>query len=72
MYDARDYETRIWWSKEDQLFLAQCVELPGMMAHGETREAAAQSIQSALEGLVAWKEERGEELPAPVRLAVTV
>jgi len=34
------YETLIWWSEQDQLFLAKTLELLGCMAHGETREEA--------------------------------
>jgi predicted RNase H-like HicB family nuclease len=68
MYEAKDYETRIWWSREDDLFIAQVLEMPGVMAHGDTRAEAAASIQEALEGVLAWKQERAEEVPAPTRL----
>ena len=48
--DARDYEIRIWYSAEkaDECFIAQVVEWPGLMAHGDTREEAARQIQLAL------------------------
>ena len=38
--DPRDYEIRIWYSAEkgDECFIAQVVEWPGIMAHGDTRE----------------------------------
>ena len=50
--DPRDYEIRIWYSAEngDECFIAQVVEWPGIMAHGETREEAARQIQLALDG----------------------
>ena len=50
--DARDYEIRIRYSsaKGDECFIAQAVDWPGIMAHGETREEAARQIQLALEG----------------------
>ncbi len=34
------YEIRIWYSAEkgDECFIAQVVEWPGIMAHGDTRE----------------------------------
>ena len=37
--DPRDYEIRIWYSAEkgDECFVAQVVECPGIMAHGDTR-----------------------------------
>lgn len=50
--DAREYEIRIWYSEEkgDDCFIAQVVDWPGIMAHGDTREEAARQIQLALEG----------------------
>ena len=49
--DPRDYEIRIWYSAEkgDECFVAQVVEWPGIMAHGDTREEAARQIQVAVE-----------------------
>jgi predicted RNase H-like HicB family nuclease len=53
--DSRDYEIRIRYSadKGDECFIAQVVEWPGVMAHGETREEALRQIQLALEGALA-------------------
>jgi predicted RNase H-like HicB family nuclease len=61
--DPRDYEIRIWYSAEkgDECFVAQVVEWPGIMAHGDTREEAAREIQLALEVAA----ERGIKPPAP-------
>ena len=65
-FEAQDYEVRIWWSAEDSLYLAQCLEMPGVMAHGDTRATAAQSIQEAIElALFAYREDR-EEPPLPL------
>src|SRR5436190_8639170 len=65
--DPRDYETRIWYSAEkgDECFIAQVVEWPGIMAHGDTREEAARQIQVALEGALEVAAERGIKPPAP-------
>jgi predicted RNase H-like HicB family nuclease len=65
--DARDYEIRIWYSAEkgDECFVAQVVEWPGIMAHGETREEAARQIQLALDGALEVAAERGIQPPAP-------
>ena len=61
--DPRDYEVRIWYSAEkgDKCFVAQVVEWPGIMAHGDTREEAAREIQLALEVAA----EQGIKAPAP-------
>jgi predicted RNase H-like HicB family nuclease len=66
--DPRDYEIRIWYSAEkgDECFIAQVVEWPGIMAHGDTREEAAREIQLALEGALEVAAEQGIKPPAPV------
>ncbi len=65
--DRRAYEIRIWYSAEkgDECFVAQVVEWPGIMAHGDTREEAARQIQLALEGALEVAAERGIKPPAP-------
>lgn len=66
-FAPRDYEIRIWYSATtgDECFIAQAVEWPGIMAHGETREAAAREIQLALEGALEAVAEAGIKPPAP-------
>lgn len=65
--DARNYEIRIWYSAEkgDECFIAQVVEWPGIMAHGDTREDAARQIQLALDGALGTAAEHGIKPPAP-------
>jgi predicted RNase H-like HicB family nuclease len=72
LHDPREYETRIWYSAEegDECYVAQVVDWPGIMAHGDTREEAAREIQVALEGALLFAEERGVEPPAPARPGV--
>ena len=65
---GRDYEIRIWYSAEkgDECFIAQVVEWPGIMAHGDTREDAARQIQLALDGALGAAAERGIKPSAPM------
>lgn len=65
--DPRDYEIRIRYSAEkgDECFIAQVVEWPGIMAHGETREEAARQIQLALEGALETAAKSGIQPPSP-------
>jgi predicted RNase H-like HicB family nuclease len=60
-------EIRIWYSAEkgDECFIAQVVEWPGIMAHGDTREEAAREIQLALEVALEFATESGIKPPAP-------
>ena len=62
-----EIQIRIWYSAEkgDECFVAQVVEWPGIMAHGETREEAARQIQIALDGALEVAAERGIKPPAP-------
>lgn len=65
--DPRDYEIRIRYSAEkgDECFIAQVVEWPGIVAHGETREEAARQIQLALESALETAAESGIKPPVP-------
>ena len=42
------YEVIIFWSDDDQAFVAEVPELSGCMAHGETQEAALENIKAAM------------------------
>jgi predicted RNase H-like HicB family nuclease len=42
------YEVIIYWSEEDQSFVAEVPELPGCAAHGPTQEATLASAQEAI------------------------
>jgi predicted RNase H-like HicB family nuclease len=47
------FEIIIFWSDEDQAFVADVPELPGCMAHGDTHEAALAAVKEAI---VLWLE----------------
>ncbi|MGI9171872.1 MAG: type II toxin-antitoxin system HicB family antitoxin [Chthoniobacterales bacterium] len=66
-HDPRDYEVRIWYSAVpgDDCFIAQIVEWPSIMAHGDSREEAAREIQLALEGALEVATDVGIQPPAP-------
>ena len=59
------YEIILYWSNEDQVFVAEVPELPGCVAHGETQEVA---LANALEATQLWIEtalEFGDPIPQP-------
>ena len=43
------YEVIIYWSNEDNAFIAEVPELPGCMAHGETPEKALKNAKEAIQ-----------------------
>jgi predicted RNase H-like HicB family nuclease len=42
------YEVIIFWSEEDEVFVAEVPQLPGCAAHGSSQEAALASAQEAI------------------------
>lgn len=59
------YEAIIYWSAEDEVFVAEVPELPGCMAHGATQEAALASAQEAVWVWIDTAEEFGDLVPEP-------
>jgi predicted RNase H-like HicB family nuclease len=59
------YEIIIYWSNEDQVFVAEAPELPGCMAHGDTQELALKSIMDAIQLWIDTAREFGDTVPEP-------
>lgn len=59
------YEIIIYWSAEDQAFIAEVPELPGCMAHGSTPSEALSSAQEAIGLWIETAEEFGDPVPEP-------
>lgn len=59
------YEVIIYWSAEDDAFIAEVPELPGCAAHGGTREEALANAQAAIAAWIATAEEFGDPIPEP-------
>jgi predicted RNase H-like HicB family nuclease len=59
------YVVVIYWSDDDDVFIAEVPELPGCMTHGDTQAAA---LENANEGIKLWietAEEFGDAVPEP-------
>jgi predicted RNase H-like HicB family nuclease len=59
------YEVIIYWSDEDQVFVAEVPELPGCAAHGPTQEAALANAQEAIVLWIDTAKEFGDPIPVP-------
>jgi len=59
------YSLILYWSDDDEAFIASVPELPGCMAHGETRAQAIEQIEIAIENWLDTAREIGREIPTP-------
>jgi predicted RNase H-like HicB family nuclease len=59
------YETLIYWSDEDQAFIAEVPELPGCMAHGASPANALSNAQEAIGLWLDTAREFGDPIPEP-------
>ncbi len=62
------YAYRINWSEEDQCYIGSSLELPFVMAHGDTHEEAMRELRSATEFAIEGLLEDGEKPPVPIAL----
>jgi predicted RNase H-like HicB family nuclease len=59
------YEIIIYWSEEDQSFIAEVPELSGCTAHGDSQEQALASCQEAMDLWLDTAREFGKPVPVP-------
>ena len=59
------YEIILYWSNEDQAFIAETPELPGCMAHGDSQEAAIRNVNDAMQFWIERARELGRPVPQP-------
>ena len=63
--EAEKYEIILYWSDEDDVFVAEVPQLPGCMAHGDTPEASLASVREAIELWLDTAREFGDPIPTP-------
>ena len=59
------YEIVIYWSDQDQAYVAEVPELAGCMADGPTYSAALEQAQDAIDVWITTARELGREIPKP-------
>jgi len=59
------YEIIIYWSQEDDAFVADVPELPGCMGHGKSQESALRNAKSAVRLWIKTAKEFNDPVPEP-------
>ena len=59
------YEIIIYWSNEDQAFIAEIPELPGRMADGNTYQEAIANAEVVMQEWIETAKELGRTIPEP-------
>ena len=59
------YEIIIYWSEEDQAFIAEVPELPGCAADGDTYKEALTNVEVVIQEWIETAKELGRPIPQP-------
>jgi len=59
------YEIIIYWSTEDEAFVAEVPELPGSMADGSTYQEALADTETIIQEWIETATELGRTIPEP-------
>lgn len=66
------YEIIIYWSNEDNCYIAEVPELPGCIAHGNYYEEALKNIQEAMQLWIETAKEFNDPIPEPKKNRVVL
>lgn len=61
----RDYHINVFWSEEDDCYIADIPDLKHCSAHGTTPEEALREVLVAKEAWLAARREYGDPIPEP-------
>jgi predicted RNase H-like HicB family nuclease len=59
------YEVIIYWSTEDEAFIAEVPELPGCMADGATYQEAISNVEVVIQEWIETAKEFNRPIPVP-------
>jgi len=59
------YEMVVYWSEDDDAYIAEVPELPGCMADGRTYEEAIKNTLTVIKEWIETAMELGREIPKP-------
>ena len=63
--DEIRYEIILYWSKQDEAFIAQVPELPGCAADGATYQEAVANVEVVIREWIETARELGRTIPTP-------
>jgi predicted RNase H-like HicB family nuclease len=67
MTDAHLYPTHVFWSDEDEGYIAVATDLPGCSAFGDTQSEALRELQDAIAAWIEAQQAVGNPVPEPSR-----
>ncbi|HWY69767.1 MAG TPA: type II toxin-antitoxin system HicB family antitoxin [Terriglobales bacterium] len=59
------YEIIIYWSEDDQAFIAEVPELPGCAADGKTQQEALANAETVIQEWITTARDLGRSIPVP-------
>ena len=59
------YEIVVYWSDDDNAFIAEVPELPGCLSDGDTYAEAVANAEDAMRAWIETARELGREVPEP-------
>jgi predicted RNase H-like HicB family nuclease len=62
---AHTYSFHVFWSDEDEAYIATCPEFPSLSAFGDTPDEALREGEAVLESFIDIYREDGRPLPEP-------
>lgn len=65
MTHSTNYEIILYWSQEDQAFIAEVPELAGCAADGATYQEALSNVQVVIREWIETAEKLGRPIPVP-------
>jgi predicted RNase H-like HicB family nuclease len=61
----RDYHINIFYSEEDEAYIADIPDFEMCSAHGDTPQEALREVLIARDAIIATMREKGQPIPAP-------
>lgn len=65
MKNSHKYEIIIYWSKEDEAYIAEVPELAGCAADGENYQEAVSNVEVVINEWIETAKSKGREIPSP-------